>query len=176
MLILAWSEILEFFSDQVQFGPRLWNLSGRVRDFNFPSIQLCARLCVLCTFWVGPIKWIGNTAKLKIIHNLTFNAFFIYLVTSLVDKSIWILHSLELIGEDKTSLEFSNCDQDNVRLQFTNWLRINKLSFQKSKGIKQPKFRQMLRTIWSCIQNFWSGLHEGPFPRLNWIWRPCIPT
>ena len=72
MLIPVWSEIFKFFSDQVRFGPRLWNLSGRVRDFNFPSIQLCARLCVLCTFWVGPIQWIGNTAKLKIIHNLTF--------------------------------------------------------------------------------------------------------
>ena len=142
MLIPVWSEILEFFSDQVRFGPRLWNLSGRVRDFNFPSIQLCARLCVLCTFWVGPIQWIGNTAKLKIIHNLTFNAdFFIYLVTSLVYKIIWIVHSLELIGEDKTSLEFSNCDQDNVRLHFTNWLRIYKLSFQKCEGLNKPAFR-----------------------------------
>ena len=47
-----------------------------------------------------------------------------------------MIYSPELIGEDKTSLEFSNCDQDNMSLHFTNELRINKLSFQKCEGVK----------------------------------------
>ena len=66
---------------------------------------------------------------------------FIYLVTSLVHKIIWMIYSLELIGEDKAGLEFSNCDQDNMSLHFTNWLRINKLSFQKCEELKKPAFR-----------------------------------
>ena len=52
----------------------------------------------------------------------------IYLVTSLAHNIIGMIYSLELIGVGRMSLEFSNCDQDNMSLYFTNELKINKHS------------------------------------------------